>query len=47
MIDGANHIFQPAETGSPSEYHKLEPEFAWGFLDTVTDWILEHTDGAP
>ncbi len=43
VIPGANHLFQLAETGSPSEYATLAPEFAPGFLGTVSDWILEHT----
>ncbi len=43
VIPGANHLFQLAETGSPSEYAALAPEFAPGFLGTVSDWILEHT----
>jgi uncharacterized protein len=43
VISGANHLFQLAETGSPSEYATLAPEFAPCFLATVSDWILEHT----
>ena len=37
----ANHLFQAAKTGSPSEYAELKPEFVPGFLDTIGDWILE------
>lgn len=47
MIDGANHIFHLAESGSPTEYPKLKPEFAPGFVETVTDWILERFGVAP
>ena len=36
----ANHLFQAAGTGSPSEYTELEPEFLPGFLDTISAWIL-------
>jgi pimeloyl-ACP methyl ester carboxylesterase len=39
----ANHLYQEAVTGSPSEYAKLKPEFVPGFLDTISDWILAHT----
>ncbi len=37
----ANHLFQSAKTGSPSEYGTLGKEFVPGFLDLMTDWILE------
>ncbi len=37
----ANHVFQSAKTGSPSEYGTLGKEFVPGFLDLMTDWILE------
>ncbi|OQA43448.1 MAG: Alpha/beta hydrolase family protein [Chloroflexi bacterium ADurb.Bin325] len=43
VIPEANHLFQLAETGSPTEYATLSPEFAPGFLSTVSDWILAHT----
>ncbi len=35
----ANHLFQEAVTGSPSEYGSLKKEFVPGFLDRITDWI--------
>ncbi len=41
---GANHLFQEAVTGSPSEYAELKPEFVPGFLESVIEWILRHTD---
>jgi pimeloyl-ACP methyl ester carboxylesterase len=37
----ANHLFQSAETGSPSEYGTLGEEFVPGFLELMTDWILK------
>ena len=37
----ANHVFQSAKTGSPSEYGTLGKEFVPGFLELMTDWILE------
>lgn len=39
-IEGANHLFQRAVTGSPSEYAALESEFTPDFLPTLTDWLL-------
>ncbi len=43
VIDGANHLFQAAVSGSVEEYAVLEPEFIDGFESTVSDWILEVT----
>ena len=37
----ANHLFQAANTGSPSEYADLQKEFTPGFLDFMLSWILE------
>jgi pimeloyl-ACP methyl ester carboxylesterase len=37
----ANHLFQEANTGSPAEYATLKKEFVPGFLDLITEWILE------
>jgi pimeloyl-ACP methyl ester carboxylesterase len=36
----ANHMFQSAKTGSPSEYETLGEKFVPGFLDLMADWIL-------
>ena len=41
VFAGANHLFQAAVTGSPSEYPTLEKEFVPGFLDLIADWIRE------
>jgi pimeloyl-ACP methyl ester carboxylesterase len=43
-IEGANHLFQAAETGAIEEYGTLPKAFTSEFLPTVTDWILEHVD---
>ncbi|MEN8208996.1 MAG: alpha/beta fold hydrolase [Candidatus Fermentibacteria bacterium] len=43
VIDGANHLFQAAVSGSVEEYAALEPEFIDGFELIVSDWILEVT----
>ncbi|MDH3735167.1 MAG: alpha/beta hydrolase [Gemmatimonadota bacterium] len=37
----ANHLFQEAVTGSPTEYATLERGFVPGFLEMISDWILE------
>lgn len=38
-IDGANHLFQKARTGAPSEYGVLEKQFIDGFMDLITGWV--------
>ncbi len=43
VIPGANHLFQRAETGSPTEYASLEKAFIPGLLARIADWILERT----
>ncbi len=42
VFDKANHLFQPAETGSVQEYGKLEKKFVDNFLPTITEWIKKH-----
>ncbi len=37
----ANHLFLTAETGSPNEYPTMDKEFVPGFLEEMTDWILQ------
>jgi pimeloyl-ACP methyl ester carboxylesterase len=44
MIPKANHMFQRANTGSPSEYMSLEKEFAPGILELMSDWLLRRVD---
>jgi pimeloyl-ACP methyl ester carboxylesterase len=43
-VPGANHLFQKAITGSPSEYPHLEKDFVPGFLALVSRWILERAE---
>ena len=43
-IPKANHVFQVAYTGSPSEYTSLEKKFIPGFLGFISDWILKRVD---
>jgi pimeloyl-ACP methyl ester carboxylesterase len=40
----ANHLYVRANTGSPSEYDNLAKEFVPGFLDGMSDWILERVE---
>ena len=39
VVPGANHLFQPAKTGSPSEYATLPKEFVPGFLETIAGFV--------
>ncbi len=45
VFPDANHLFQKAKTGSPSEYASLEKAFVPDFLETISSWILEKTQG--
>lgn len=38
-----NHLFQPTETGSVSEYAKIETTFSEDTLKIIKDWILDIT----
>lgn len=40
-LPGLNHLFQPAKTGSPSEYAKIETTMDPVVLDLVARWIAE------
>ncbi|MFH1336032.1 MAG: alpha/beta fold hydrolase [Candidatus Zixiibacteriota bacterium] len=42
-LPGLNHLFQTAETGSPMEYAKIEETMSPDALDTIGNWIMEHT----
>ncbi len=39
-FEGLNHLFQHCETGSPTEYFKLEETFSEEVMKFVTNWIL-------
>lgn len=41
VLPKANHLFQEANTGSPSEYVALKKEFIPELLPLVTNWIKE------
>ncbi|PKD42398.1 hypothetical protein CWD77_15265 [Rhodohalobacter barkolensis] len=38
-IESANHLFQLANSGLPSEYGMLEKEFAPGFVEAMIEWL--------
>jgi pimeloyl-ACP methyl ester carboxylesterase len=38
-----NHLFQTSETGSPSEYSRIDETIAPIALETISNWILRHT----
>ena len=42
-LQGLNHLFQTAETGSPLEYGKIEETFSPDAMKVIKDWILEVT----
>jgi len=39
VLDGLNHLFQPAETGLPTQYARIETTMAPRALETVSSWI--------
>ena len=45
LLPGLNHLFQKVETGSPMEYSKIEETISPDALDTIGNWIVEHTRG--
>jgi len=44
-LEGLNHLFQPATTGSPTEYVQIETTFDSGALDRISEWVLRVTGG--
>ncbi len=40
-LQGLNHLFQEAETGSPAEYAEIEQTFSPVALKEISDWILK------
>lgn len=45
VLPGLNHLFQTAETGSPTEYAQIEETFAPVALEAVSRWIVALTGG--
>ncbi|MBU8923238.1 MAG: alpha/beta hydrolase [Bacteroidales bacterium] len=44
-LEGLNHFFQTAGTGSPVEYGTIEETIAPKVLDILSDWIAGHGNG--
>lgn len=42
-LEGLNHLFQTARTGSPTEYASIEETMAPRALETISNWIVEKT----
>ena len=42
-LPGLNHLFQTSQTGSPSEYAKIEETISPDALEIIGNWISEHT----
>ncbi len=47
VLPDANHLFQKANTGAPSEYASLPPEFTPDFLPSVISWLSLHVTLEP
>ena len=45
-LAGLNHLFQTADTGSPTEYASIEETMSPRALQTMSDWILARFGGA-
>lgn len=45
-LEGLNHLFQHATTGSPAEYMTIEETFAPEVLDLITKWIQQRFGAA-
>jgi len=43
-MPGLNHLFQTAQTGSPTEYAKIDETISPAALEFIGNWILEHTE---
>ena len=42
-----NHLFQHAQTGSPSEYQSIEETWSVEAMELIADWILKTAGGQP
>ena len=43
LLPKLNHLFQESETGSPSEYAKIEQTFSPTALKEISDWLVKQT----
>jgi fermentation-respiration switch protein FrsA (DUF1100 family) len=42
-LEGLNHLFQTADTGSPSEYATIEETMSPAAMELIADWIADRT----
>lgn len=42
VLDGLNHLFQPASTGLPAEYATIETTVSPEALNTILEWLAGH-----
>ncbi|MBA3804994.1 MAG: alpha/beta hydrolase, partial [Acidobacteria bacterium] len=42
-LSGLNHLLQTSKTGAVSEYRAIEETMSVTALETISDWILNHT----
>jgi pimeloyl-ACP methyl ester carboxylesterase len=47
IIEGVNHLFQTAATGSPLEYSQIEETVSPKVLETVREWLASPMEGKP
>jgi pimeloyl-ACP methyl ester carboxylesterase len=43
VLDGLNHLFQPAETGLPTRYAQIDTTMAPEALETIATWVRDRT----
>lgn len=43
VLEGLNHLFQPAETGLPTQYAQIDTTMAPRVLQAVSSWIRQQT----
>jgi uncharacterized protein len=43
VLPNLNHLFQTSRTGAIDEYDQIDETLSLIALNTVSDWILEHT----
>jgi fermentation-respiration switch protein FrsA (DUF1100 family) len=47
LLPGINHMLQPAQTGSVTEYATIETTVDPAVLDAITNWVRDRTHTTP
>jgi hypothetical protein len=47
VLPHANHLFQDAQSGGPSEYAPLPAEFTPDLVPTIANWLQDHRRSRP